>query len=461
MLISALSLALLTLFAAMTAWGILLLIRQRGGQRVTGIMLALQGLFLLAVLVVLTTIPIIGLEPTVPVELGPALAQAGLTLLSIVGVGGAVWMLARRFARRSQEPRAGLRSSALLISLPLVGILGMGGLWQLSTPERVRERDPFKRLIEVPEGFTSSVYVNEKLDNPTTITFAPDGALYIGDIGGNIWVARDDDSDGAAERVDRFAEGFTFLTGLIVHEGEVFVASQGKIEALKDDNADGVYDQRRTLVEGLPSMVYIPHTNNALALGPDGRLYFGVGSTTNGEVEQNEFAAGIFTVKLDGSDLKPYARGLSNSFDVAFNAAGDMFAADNQPGAAGSVTDELNYIVEGGHYGYPYFFGDPPEAGSTRGPVATFPPHSSPNGLTFYSAAQFPQAYTDNMFIALWSTGEVYRVELAKSAGGEYLSRTTPFAKGFVYPLDVTVGPDGSLYVADFGTSAVYRITYN
>jgi putative membrane-bound dehydrogenase-like protein len=461
MLIASLSLALITLFAAVAVWGILLTIRQRGGLRMTGIALAIQGVLLLLIMIVLTSIPIIGLEPTVPVDLVPTLLQAGLTLLAIVGVGGLVFLLARRFVRRAQEPRARLRAGALLVSLPIVGILGMGGLWQLSTPERVRERDPFKRLIEVPEGFTSTVYVNEKLDNPTTITFAPDGALYVGDIGGNIWVARDSDNNGSAEQIERFAEGFTFLTGLIVHEGEVYVASQGKIEALKDDNGDGVYDQRRTLVDGLPSMVYIPHTNNALSLGPDGRLYFGVGSTTNGEVEQNEFAAGIFTVKLDGSDLKPYARGLSNSFDVAFNAAGDMFAADNQPGAAGSVSDELNYIVEGGHYGYPYFFGDPPKEGSTRGPVATFPPHSSPNGLTFYSATQFPQAYTDNMFIALWSTGEVHRVELAKSAGGEYLSRTSPFAKGFVYPLDVTVGPDGSLYVADFGTSAVYRISYN
>ncbi len=461
MLIATLSLALLTLFGAMAIWGILVATRQRGALRISGVVLAAQGLLFTAIMVVLTSIPIIGLEPTVPVALVPTLAQAGLTLLAVGGVAALIYLLARRFARQAQEPKPGRRASALLVGLPLLGIIGMGGLWQLSTPERVRERDPFKRNIEVPAGFTANVYVNEKLDNPTSMAFAPDGSLYIGDIGGNIWHAKDSDNNGSAEQVSRYAEGFSLLTGLVFHAGEVYVASQGKVEALKDANGDGVYDERRTLVDSLPSMVYIPHTNNALSIGPDGRLYFSVGSTTDGEVEQNPLAAAMLSVNLDGSDLRPYARGLSNSFDVAFNAAGDMFSADNQPGAAGDLGDELNYIVEDGHYGYPYFFGDPPKEGSTRGPVANFPPHASPNGLTFYNSAQFPQSYADNMFIALWGTGEVYRIELAKSKGGEYLSRTNPFAKGFVYPLDVTVGPDGSLYVADFGTSAIYRISYS
>ena len=33
------------------------------------------------------------------------------------------------------------------------------------------------------------------------------------------------------------------------------------------------------------------------------------------------------------------------------------------------------------------------------------------------------------------------------------------FAWGFMNPLDVTVGPDGALYVADFGTGRIYKIS--
>ena len=48
-------------------------------------------------------------------------------------------------------------------------------------------------------------------------------------------------------------------------------------------------------------------------------------------------------------------------------------------------------------------------------------------------------------------------VQFAKleTAGGLTLR---DFATGFDHPLDVAVGPDVALYVADFGTGIIYRI---
>lgn len=460
MLLSAISLILLTFLMAAGVVGLRLALDARGRRRMVGVALVIQALLFGALQVLLSTVPLLGLTPSIPVDLGATLAGAGGTLLAIglgAGLAWALWAGLRRRAERGRGPLA-----AALLAVPLIGSLGLAGLWQLSTPERVRERDPNLRAIQVPAGFRSQVFVQGTIDNPTSLAFGPADELYIGDIAGGIWVARDADGDGVADGLRPFADGFRFLTGLAWHQGELYVASQGKVEALRDTNGDGSADARRLVVDGLPSMVYIPHTNNALAFGPDGRLYFGVGSTSGGETESNPLAAGILSVNPDGSGLQVYARGLSNSFDVAFNAAGDMFAADNQPGAeaSGNAGDELNQIVEGAHYGYPYYYGDAPDPGTTRAPIASFPPHSSPNGLTFYNAGQFPADYADNLFIALWSTGEVYRVEMAKTAAGAYLTRSASFAQGFVYPLDVIVGPDGSLYVADFGTSAVYRISF-
>lgn len=461
--LSLIALSLLTLLAAAAAGGIWLAARGRGRWRIVGVAVAAEALLFLALQVVLSTIPVAGLEPSIAVPLGPLLLQAGLTLLAVAGAGALIWLAARGLRRLAERRRGGAAALAL-IGVPSLAVAGIAALWQLSTPERVRERDPGRRVIAVPEGFTSNVFLRGTIDNPTSIAFGPAGELYIGDIDGSLWVARDENADGESDQITRFAEGFAFLTGVAWHAGEIYVASQGKVEAFKDENGDGAYDARRTVVDGLPSMVYIPHTNNAITFGPDGRLYFGVGSTSGGNTESNPLAASVLSVNPDGSDLKVFARGLSNSFDMAFNAAGDMFAGDNQPGAeaSGGAGDELNHIVEGAHYGYPYYYGDAPEPGSTRAPIASFPPHSSPNGAIFYnsSAAGFPDDYRDNMFIALWSTGEIYRVELGKSTNGAYLSRTSSFASGFVYPLDVTVGPDGSLYVADFGTSAIYRISY-
>jgi hypothetical protein len=50
-----------------------------------------------------------------------------------------------------------------------------------------------------------------------------------------------------------------------------------------------------------------------------------------------------------------FARGVRNSFDPAFNAAGELFSGDNSGDRDDS--DELNWLREGGHYGFPWRMG--------------------------------------------------------------------------------------------------------
>jgi glucose/arabinose dehydrogenase len=384
--------------------------------------------------------------------------------LLVISVVAVLVLLAGRYLRRRLQASPPLLIPALLLGVPLFASTTMYGLTRWSLPERERERDPSKRELSLPPGFSWSIYAQGTMDNPTAIAFGPQDELYVADISGALWVAVDADRNGVTESISAWADGFQLLVGLVWHDDELYTASSGKIEALRDTDGDGKADTRRTVVDGLPSMILKPHSNNGLAFGPDGRLYFGVGSTTNGQIETNERAAAILSVRPDGSDLRVYARGLGNSFDVAFNQAGDLFAGDNSPGGGvggEEYPDEFNYIVEGGHYGFPYFFGDPPENGGTRGAIANFPPHSVPTGVTFYAGDTYPPHYKDSAFITLWARGEVAHVEVAKTGGGSYLSRTTTFGSGFLYPIDAITGPDGNLYIADFGTSAVYRVVYD
>jgi glucose/arabinose dehydrogenase len=37
---------------------------------------------------------------------------------------------------------------------------------------------------------------------------------------------------------------------------------------------------------------------------------------------------------------------------------------------------------------------------------------------------------------------------------------SSDFATGFAQPIDVTEGPDGSLYVADYATGIILKITF-
>ncbi len=123
------------------------------------------------------------------------------------------------------------------------------------------------------------------------------------------------------------------------------------------------------------------HVVNGIAVSPDGHnVYFNSGSRTDhGEVESNEGAfpntrevpltSAIFRVPANAHDLvlpdddaalktKGYlfADGTRNSYDLEFAPNGDLFAGDNGPDA--DYPDEINWLRERHHYGFPWRFGD-------------------------------------------------------------------------------------------------------
>ena len=63
--------------------------------------------------------------------------------------------------------------------------------------------------------------------------------------------------------------------------------------------------------------------------------------------------------------------------------------------------------------------------------------------------------------VAEWNTGQVVRVALASgTANGTSSGGTaTPFLTGIQNPEPVVLGPDGALYVADWQSGTVYRVT--
>lgn len=462
MVIAVASLALLAGLVCLGVSGLILI--RRPGWRIVGGVLLVQALALIVVQVLLSTFPVGIGEPLIRVPFWATIGQTATSIGAIAGAAALVFFGGRWLLQRMTRVRhRRLAIAAGLLALPLAVSGGLYGMVRASLPERERERDPNKRAISLPSGFAWSIYAQGTMDNPTSIAFGSDNRLYIADISGALWIATDKNNDNQIDTITKWADGFNLLVGLIWLNNELYAASSGKIEALRDSNGDDVADQRRIVVDGLPSLVFRPHSNNGLAVGPDGRLYFGVGSTTDGQYENNPLAASILSVNPDGSDLKVFARGLGNAFDVAFNREGELFAGDNGPSGANGEEppDEFNHIEEGQNYGFPYFFGDPPKNGGTKGALVSFPPHSVPTGLSFYTGNTYPTQYRDSGFLTLWQRGEIMQLEVARAGNGNYLSRPTPFGSGFLYPIDVVTGPDGNLYVADFGTSAIYRITYD
>ena len=338
-------------------------------------------------------------------------------------------------------------------------IAGTTILILMSKPEEVAEAHQVETRLLVNEQFSSNLYYSGQIKSPTSLAIGPDGHLYVSDLLGRIWVI---DEDAGQTNARIYAQGYDQPIGIAWHGHDLYIASLGTISVTRDTNGDGQADERRDIVTNLPVHLYPLHQNNGIAFGPDGRIYFGLGASSNTSVETQPLNAAILSVNPDGSDLKIFASGVRNAYDLAFNANGDLFATDNGPaGLPITPGDELNYIQAGHNYGFPQYYEQPPADSSSDGPVVIFRPHSSADGMCFYNGDAFPEEYRDNAFVAMWMHGEIYRVELKKMPDGKYLSRTSIFASGFINPLDVVVGNDGALYVADFGTNGIYRIAYD
>ncbi len=437
----------------------LVVMRQHGLERsrwVLGGVLLIEAVAAAATQIGMTTIPVGIGQPLIRLPKAEwgwwAAGAGGLALLVLLGVIG-YW--------RKRDVLGRPSTVGMAVIVPIVAALGLYGTSYLSTPLRERERNPDRRNIRLAPGFAYSVYVQStsdfRMDNPTVMTFGPDGKLYIGDIAGDLWVATDRDGDFRVDVMGKFAGGFDLLLGLAWRADELFVSSAGKIEALRDTNGDGVADDRRTIAEGLPALVLNPHSNNSLTFGPDGRLYFGVGRTTATGREPNPRAGAILSVSPDGGDVRVLARGFGNPFDVAFNTRGDMFVGDNGGVSADgdSPPDKFHHVVADGDYDEE----NDPLGPNKKAAVVQLDPHSVPTGLTFYSGKTYPAEYFDNAFMTLWNRGEVLRIQTSTANNG-YRARESIFGDGFLYPIDVVTGPDGNLYIADFGTSVIYRITY-
>lgn len=142
-----------------------------------------------------------------------------------------------------------------------------------------------------------------------------------------------------------------------------------------------------TTSQGFPaSGTDYDHSFSGIAVSPNNDfLFISSGSRTeHGEVRggmrEVPLTAAILKLPVDGptdlrndeTALQPYvyARGTRNAFDLAFNAAGDLIGTENGPDI--DLPDELNFIEEGKHYGYPWRFGDVDNP--------TLNPAYSPNG---------------------------------------------------------------------------------
>lgn len=403
-------------------------------------------------------------------ELAAGLAEIVVGLIIMAIMVAAILGLAYKF-KQGSELRFGV-VAALGLATYIAGI--SGGLYRLTfTPDldEITTMAPGVETITVADNIPIKVFENTLTQQPTALAVGPNNKLFVASILGYIWVMEDNNEDGVADKVTEFANGLKQPEGLLWHENGLYVTVIDKLVLLKDTNGDDKADQIKVIVDGFPGEEYAFHQSNGLTLGHDGRLYVGVGATTDHRPETHPLAARIHSVNPDGSDLKVYATGLRNPYGIVPAPGGGFFAIDN--GSSGcidtatqvddcsnkiDVPEEVNYIVEGKDYGFPEYFGIPPQDSGTMPPVVTFPDHSAPTGIVIYEGDILPEKYRGQLFVALWARGEIYSIRTFRVDAEHYMGSSRLFASDLIGPSAIINAPTGGLYVASFTTNTIYHI---
>src|SRR5690606_1013567 len=101
--------------------------------------------------------------------------------------------------------------------------------------------------------------------------------------------------------------------------------------------------------------------NRTIVVGPDDMLYVSVGSTCNACSEPNPENATILSIAPDGSSRTIFASGLRNTIGFGFEPeSGELYGMDHGIDWLGDNEqhEELNLLVKGAKYGWPYVYAD-------------------------------------------------------------------------------------------------------
>jgi glucose/arabinose dehydrogenase len=206
----------------------------------------------------------------------------------------------------------------------------------------------------------------------------------------------------------------------------------------------------------------------------------------------------VLRARPDGTGLEVFAWGFRNPYGLDIGPDGALYATMHGFDARGSrpienAWDCVYRVDQGSWYGWPDFACDVPVTDprfktkdkpqpqfvlaahpteTPPRPIAKFNPHAATNGFAFSPSGMWGPPTT--AYIALFgdftpATGtvdrprgaKVVKLDTATGAVSDFIMNETPgqasrhSGGGLEHPSDVTFGPDGAMYIADWGVARV------
>jgi putative heme-binding domain-containing protein len=333
--------------------------------------------------------------------------------------------------------------------------------------------------LHVPPGFEVRLFAAEpQINKPINIALDDKGRLWVSstyeypyaaskdrwsdpqgsrvkDSRDAIKILEDTNGDGRADKVTDFADGLNIPTGVLPwhkpeHKDGCITWSIPNIWYFADTDGDGRCDRREVLFGPLGYEKDTHGMCSSFRLGADGWVYatHGFNNTSHFKAKdgsQMELHSGnVFRFKPDGSCVEKWTHGQVNPFGLAWDLRGNLYSADCH-------SSPVYQLIRGACY--PSF--GKPHDGLGFAPVMCEHSHGSTGicGIVYIDGGVWGPEWDHHTLIGNVVTSRVNH-DLVTFTGStpkadeqpDFVTSDDPWFR----PVDLTLGADGALYIADF-----------
>ncbi len=342
-------------------------------------------------------------------------------------------------------------------------------------------------------GFTDTQVVGS-LSEPTALAFLPDGRIVVTEKGGAVELV----SGGVATLAGTIPVCTASEMGLLGVAVDPFGTNR-RLYFYRTESAGGCGSAsgrsnevvRTTLVNDTLGSLDVLLTNirtdggnhdgGVLRIGPDSKLWVGVGDTGVGDggapgdstnpyaQDLNEINGKILRLELDGSVPgdnpfvgqagkrgEIFAYGFRNPFRMGFDPlTGNLWVGD----VGQSTREEIDLVRQGKNQSWPYCEGSLPMGCMHAGDAAPAYEYDRSGVSASVTGGGFAVggAYLGDYFFADFIFGDIYQAHLNVARDG-FTAMPTTVVTSAGGPTDLVFGPDGALYYVAYFGSEIRRL---
>ncbi len=319
-----------------------------------------------------------------------------------------------------------------------------------------------RKALKLPEGFEITLFASEPdISKPINMEFDARGRLWVtntveypmparGRPGRDrITILEDTNGDGKADKFTNFVDTLNIPIGIALVKGGAIAYSSPNVYKFIDHDGDDKADEAikmlgpfgyedthgmvNNLIRGFDGWIYACHgyANNSTVAGSDGdSIHMNSGNT--------------FRFREDGSHVEHATFGRVNPFGFSYDDWGYLYSLDCH-------TKPIYQLIP--HAQDPAQGVDEPSIGWAPAMMSYEFGSTANSGMVYYIGTQFPEEFQHNFYSGNVVTSRINRNTMTLHGSSPESKREEDFLVSedpWFRPVDIKLGPDGSMYVADF-----------